>query len=521
MYSAFPSFYRLLNQHRFSYPLQEAVVCGDTRLSFGELYDRVNRVANAMAALGVTESSRILWLGQNSHALLEIFLACSRLGASFCLVNWRQSAAEIAFVLRDFDPALVFWQEMEFAPTVSDAKIQAPGLASHWISLDGQGSDGYRQLLADASPEGTDTPAAPDTGRALLVLYTGAFGGQPNGAQISEPGLFLQSLVHVNVFEATSDTKTLVSAPTFHITSWLDMLPTFIAGGTLCFARSTDAGEILDLIGSERLTNGTVQPPTAKKIAELNADGSHDLSCFRSPLTIPGWTEMTSRGPGISGTGQTEVVGPVIVGAFAGEGSTPFCGRPAPMVEAKVVDDTGAMVGAGEVGELVIRGPVAGLGYWNRPELNAERLSADGWWHTRDLARRDRDGTISFVGPKSQMVKSGGENVYAAEVENVLKTHPAVTNAAIIGTPDADWGQLVTAVVVTKPDLNVTVEELQEFVRSRIARYKTPRIIHFAPELPLNGFAIDYKALDREFGGGGYPGEEQKNGSNIGATVRK
>jgi len=298
-------------------------------------------------------------------------------------------------------------------------------------------------------------------------------------------------------------------------------LPTFISGGTLCVLQRTDPAQILEAISRERLTNGTVQPPTAKSVAELNEGGAHDISCFRSPLNVPGWTEMTSRGPGISGCGQTEVVGPVIAGGYAGEGSTPFCGRVAPIAEARVVDEGGNWVEPGNVGELIIRGPVAGLGYWNRPELNAERLSPDGWWHTRDLARRDHDGTISFVGPIAQMVKSAGENVYAAEVEDALQSHEDVERAAIIGTPDPDWGQLVTAVVVARRGREIDREALQEHVRTKIARYKVPRIIHFAEELPLIGGAIDYRALDELFGGGGYPGQQQASTTNIGASTRR
>jgi long-chain acyl-CoA synthetase len=230
---------------------------------------------------------------------------------------------------------------------------------------------------------------------------------------------------------------------------------------------------------------------------------------------------MTSPGPGISGCGQTEVVGPVIAGGYAGEGSTPFCGRVVPIAEARVVDEAGNGVEPGDVGELIIRGPVAGLGYWNRPELNAERLSADGWWYTRDLVRRDRDGTISFVGPIAQMVKSGGENVYAAEVENALQSHEDVDRAAVIGTADPDWGQLVTAVVVTRSGKEIDKETLQEHVRTKIARYKVPRIIHFARDLPLIGGVIDYRALDEQFGGGGYPGEQQASTTNIGASTRR
>ena len=162
----------------------------------------------------------------------------------------------------------------------------------------------------------------------------------------------------------------------------------------------------------------------------------------------------------------------------------------------------------GEVGELIVKGPVTGLGYWRRPEVNRQRTLEGGWWRTNDLVRLEENGAITFIGPMSQMVKSGGENVYATEVENVLKEIPAIKDVGIIGIPDEKWGQVVTAVVELHEGFSEDERSIQDYVKSRIARYKAPKKVFYVDAMPKRGFTIDYGALDKRFGGGGYPGQQ-------------
>jgi acyl-CoA synthetase (AMP-forming)/AMP-acid ligase II len=180
-------------------------------------------------------------------------------------------------------------------------------------------------------------------------------------------------------------------------------------------------------------------------------------------------------------------------------------GRPSPLIQLRVVDPEDREVPAGETGEIAIRGATVMNGYWNRDELNAER-SRNGWHHANDLGRYEADGTFSFVGPKTRMLKSAAENIYPAEVEGALKSHPAVADAAIIGVPDERWVQSVKAVVVVRDGATVTADELIAHCKARIASYKKPRTVEFVAALPRAGFAVDYDALDAQFGGGNYPG---------------
>jgi long-chain acyl-CoA synthetase len=213
-------------------------------------------------------------------------------------------------------------------------------------------------------------------------------------------------------------------------------------------------------------------------------------------------TSAWAQRPG--GYGQTETTGMCTFNAL-GVGGAGLHGRPSPAVSLRIVDPEDHEVAAGETGEIAIRGLTVMQGYWNRLELNAVRFR-HGWHHTNDLGRREVDGTITFIGPKTRMIKSAAENIYPTEVENCLREHPAVADAAIIGIPDPTWVQSVKAIVVIAPAVSVTEAELIGHCRARIASYKKPRAVEFVDAIPRVGFAVDYAALDDRYGGGGYPG---------------
>jgi long-chain acyl-CoA synthetase len=206
----------------------------------------------------------------------------------------------------------------------------------------------------------------------------------------------------------------------------------------------------------------------------------------------------------MGGYGQTEVGGMLTFLGLA-EGGAGFAGRPSPLVQVRILAPDGSEVPVGETGEICARGKTLFSGYFARPDLNAEK-TAYGWHHTGDLGRREPDGTITFIGPKLRMIKSGAENVYPAEVERALKSHPAVADAAVIGVPDPGWHQAVKAVVALEPEAKATEEELVEHVRGLLAAYKKPRHVTFVDSIPKRGFTPDYDALDAAHGGGNYPG---------------
>ncbi|HEX4490131.1 MAG TPA: AMP-binding protein [Acidimicrobiia bacterium] len=498
----------VMHGHARSRPDRIAFADGAVRLTWPELAARVARLAGALAADGVGSGERVLWLGQNSFRLQELLLACSVLGAGFCPANWRQTPAELAFVIDDLTPRVVFAQREEIGETIAAGRAASQrGADPRWIVHD-DADDPYEAYLAGGAPVDADT-ADVDGDTAVLFVYTAAFGGRPNAAMLSNRALIAQSLLMAPWSGIDGDYVFLNSGPLFHIGTFMPNLSTFVAGGTNVFIRRSDGDVVCEAIAREHCTGGFVVGPMVDAIVEANADGRYDLSSFRGLRGRPEFDAMVQPdrsvwGRNAGGYGQSEVMGMATFNLLAPDAIGTH-GRPSPLVELRVVGPGDEELPAGEVGEIALRGLTVMNGYWNRPELNAER-SRRGWHHTNDLGRYEPDGSFSFIGPKTRMLKSAAENIYPAEVEGALRTHPAVADAAIIGVPDERWVQSVTAIVVLRDGERASADELIEHCRTRIASYKKPRAVEFVDALPRAGFAVDYDALDAHFGGGGYPG---------------
>jgi acyl-CoA synthetase (AMP-forming)/AMP-acid ligase II len=501
----------VLREHRRSRPRQTAVVCGGHRATYPELDERANRLANALTAAGVVPGDRVLWLGQNCHRVLEGLLGCAKVGAVFVPTNWRQSADETVTLLGDVGPKVVIWQDEEIGAVTAAAREQWGGDAL-WLQHDSSpdAPDGYEAFLA-AAPA-SDPDGAVDPAGAVIALYTGAFGGKPNGAQLSHNAVLSQALMVAMVQRITEDTVYLNSGPMFHMATLMTTFAAFGMGGNNVMTRRVDAEELCRLVEAERCNYGFVMGPTASEIMEVNKEGRFDLSSLRTFGGSPAWNEMVTVddspwGVHPAGYGQTEATGMLTFNAL-GIGASGTSGRPSPWVQVRIVDPAGNDVPEGETGEIVARGRVLTNGYHDRAELNAERTRG-GWWHTSDLGKREPDGSITFVAPLTRIVKSAAENIYPAEVEGCLNRHPGVKESAIIGVPDPKWTQRVVAVVVRAEGPEgeaVTADDLVEHCRSLIASYKKPSAVEFVEQLPRQDWAIDYDALDEQFGGGGYPG---------------
>ncbi len=501
------SFADVLREHRRSNPQQTAIVCGAVRLGYPELDERVSRLANALGRDGFGSGDRILWLGQNCHRILEGLLAAAKLGGVFCPVNWRQSPEELAFVIEDLAPKLVIWQGAEIGATVEQARKQSTS-RGRWVQHDGDGEGSYEALLAASDASDPDLPVDPAS--PVLQLYTAAFGGLPSGALLSHRALVLEGLVLSKVQGVDRGYVYLNCGPLFHVATLMTTLATFLWGGTNVFTRRVDAEKLCRLVERERCTGAFLVGPTLQQMLEVNHGGRFDLKSLRAFRGAPEWNAMTSpdespwgRRPG--GYGQTEVMGLLTLAAL-GEGAQGSHGRPIPLVQVRVVDPGGNEVSPGDVGEIVARGPTLMNAYHARPDVTAAK-QAGGWHHTGDLGRREPDGSLTFIGPKTRLIKSAAENIYPVEVEGCIARHPAVAACAVIGVPDPVWTQSVKAVVVLKPGTSASAQEIIEHCRAHIASYKKPRFVEFVDELPRKGFAVDYAALDARFGGGGYPGE--------------
>jgi long-chain acyl-CoA synthetase len=472
----------------------------------------VNAVGRALAAAGVTTGERVLWLGQNSFRVLELLLATAKLGAMFCPANWRQSPDELAFVIDDLAPKVVVWQEAEVGETVGAGRARSTTPA-WWIRHDDDGPEGYEAVLVVGQSH-EDPLLHVDPMASALVVYTAAFGGRPNGAMLSHTACITQGVVHGHFTGTTAETAYLNSGPLFHLGTLMHTLSTFVAGGTNVFLRRFDGEELCRTIEAERCTGAFMVGPIMEQLVDVNADGRYDLSSLRVPRGNPALDAMCTTdesawaiAPG--GYGQTEAVGFMTFNCIAPDAIGTH-GKPSPVVQIRVLDEDDRDVPEGETGEIVGRGVTMMNGYWNRPEENARRQRG-GWHHTNDLGRREADGSLTFVGPKTRMIKSAAENIYPVEVERCIATHPSVADCAVIGTPDPKWVQSVKAIVVARGGATLTEADVIEHCRANIASYKKPRTVEFVDSIPRLGIAIDYDALDERFGGGNYPGGKTRS----------
>ena len=502
----------LLRENRRRFPQRAAVVCGGERWTYPELDERVNRLANALLAVGFEPGDRVLWLGQNCHRLFECLFAVAKVGGIVVPANWRQTAPELAFQIEDVDARVVIWQDDEIGDAVRDARAQVTSSAL-WLQHDTDGDGTFESFLAAGAP--TDPDVDVDPLSAVLTIYTAAFGGRPNGALLSHLGFIIENMQVALLQRLDSDAIYLNSGPLFHVGSFMTTMATFQQGGTNVFMPRFDAEEFCRLVDAERCTTGYVVGNIMERVVEVNRDGRYDLTSLRLPGT-PEWNKMVSAeitpwSRNAGGYGQTEVNGLVTFRGIGGQHDGTH-GRTLPVAQLRIVDEDDQELPPGEVGEIVVRGPTAMVGYLHRAEINAHRQRG-GWHHTFDLGRREADGSITFIGPMTTMIKSGVENIYPAEVEAAIARHPAVAEVCVIGVPDPVWDQSVKAVVVPVPDRDVTDEEIIVHCKRNIASYKKPKLVEFTSALPKdsNGM-VDRDAVDAAFGGGGYPGPERTRG---------
>jgi long-chain acyl-CoA synthetase len=499
----------VLAEHRRSRPQELAIVDGKVRLTYAELGSRVERLGAALSQAGVGPGERVLWLGQNSFRLLELVLAAGEIGAMVCPVNWRQSAAEVQFCFDDLSPAVVVWERAQFAKVVQQLRPRCD--ATFLEAGENSGDQSYEAALSRAEP--IERTCA-DGAWAQVIMYTAAHDGQPNGAMLTQQGLVASSFMHAAINSLFEERPVFLAAsPMFHIATLLGVLSTFLLGGANVFLARVTAKDACDLIEAEHCTWAYLTGPSISQVAEIAAVPGRDLSSFLVPEAYvkadPRWAGLgrpaTSPWARAMGAfGQTETTGIISYAALA-HGAQGLAGRPSPWFQVRIVDPDGGEVGPGRVGEITARGIAIGPGYWNRPQLNERRLH-DGWWHSGDLGRREPDGSLTFIGPMTRMIKSGKENIYPIEVERCLLEHPSVQDAAIVGVPDSVWEQFVLAVVVPLEGAELKPEAVIAHCKERIASYKKPRQVLFATELPRIGTQLDRNELDKRYGGGGYPG---------------
>jgi acyl-CoA synthetase (AMP-forming)/AMP-acid ligase II len=478
-------------------PDEIMTIFGQRRRTFREAADRVARLAGALRAVGVGDGDRVAMLSLNSDRYSEYLLAVPWAGAVLNPVNTRWSAAEIAYSLRDSDSRVLLADDA-FGPMLPALRAAFPGLATVIHAGDGpapSGALGYEDLIETAEP----VADARRGGSELAgVFYTGGTTGFPKGVMLSHDNLGISWLGSAACgYLAGPDSRTLHTAPMFHLADMAAWGITVQAGGTHVILPSFDPPAVLATIAEHRVTDALLVPTMIQLLVDHPEVSQFDLTSLRSvlygasPMTRAVLERAMKALPGAAFTqayGMTELapVATLLSPADHQAGHLLSAGRAALHAEVRVVDPFDAEVPNGTVGEIVVRGGHVMLGYWNRPEETATALRG-GWMHTGDGGFLDDQGYLYVVDRIKDMIVTGGENVYSAEVENAVASHPAVAQCAVIGVPDPHWGERVHAVVVLRPGATLTHEELRAHAKSLIAGYKAPRSLELVDQLPLSG----------------------------------
>ena len=489
------------------------------RFTYAELNARANRLANFLHdKLGVRAGDRVSILAKNSVVYVDLLYGLPKIGAIFAPFNWRLTAHELAYQVNDLEPSVLLF-EGEFAAVVED--LRARGDVPHFVGLRGARLGGGAAVPAyetEVETASADEPLRPplDLESPYCILYTSGTTGYPKGAIIPHRQVLFNAINTVISWGLCEGDVSPIFTPLFHAGGlFVFLTPLFYVGGCIVLGREFDAASTLGAITGERCTVVLGVPTLYQMWLDASQFAAADFRHVRffinggapcPPALLAAWREQKGVAFRL-GYGLTEVgvncFSSTDADALVKPGSV---GKPIFHSEMRVVDpETGADMPDGSAGELLIRGPHVCAGYWRKPEATAAAIR-DGWFYTGDMAHRDADGFYYIDGRYKDMIKSGGENIYAAEVEAVFREHPAVKDAALIGKPDPVWGEVGVMVVVGDGsggvDAAALAAELTEFCRQRLARYKVPKQIVFVDQLPYSAYGKVEKARLREMYGG-------------------
>lgn len=459
--------------------------------TFREVEERATRLAHALRDRGVGPGDRVAYLGLNSVHFVAVMFAVAKLGAITVPLNTRLAPPETAFILRDAGPRLLVW-DAPFASVVASADVADLGLDLVAVHDDGP-APRLAELYAAGSTEPVDEPVGLDD--VFMIQYTSGTSGRPKGV------LLTHGNIHWNVYnllvdlDLTSAEVALVTAPLFH-TAALNQLffPTFLKGGRSLVEEKWNPARALELIESERVT--FLFGVTSMYLSLMQAPGWAEADLSSINVTMSGGAPIPEsllrawldRGQMIvQGYGLTEASpGLTMLRKAEGVAKVGSAGTPCFFADVRVVSPLLEDVGVGEPGEVLGQGPNVSPGYWQNESATAAAFVEPGWLRTGDLARLDDDGFLTIVDRVKDMIISGGENIYPAEVEAAIHTHPAVAEAAVIGVPDVRWGEVGRAIVSVREGASLTEAELLAHLDGRIARYKIPASVIVLAELPHN-----------------------------------
>jgi acyl-CoA synthetase (AMP-forming)/AMP-acid ligase II len=499
-------------------PDKTAIVFEGKRYSFSQLNERVNRLANALLKLGVQKGDRVAMLQVNSNQCVEVYFAVAKTGAIYVPLNFRAKGNELVYMLNSSEAATLFIGE-RYIDLVNSIK---PELVSvkNFISLDNK-QDGmlyYEDMIESAPADEIFTDIGDDD--TTILMYTAGTTGFPKGVMLSHNSFSIYVLENVSPPDPVTEERNILTVPLYHVAGIQAMMAAIYGGRTLLMERQFEAKEWMGLVSEEKANRAMMVPTMLKQLMDHPEFSRYDLSSLRvitygaAPMPLEVIKKAVECFPGVSfinAFGQTETASTITTLSPEDHNITgteeekekklrrlASIGRPMSDVEMKIIDEDGKDLPPGEVGEIVARGPRVMSGYWKDQEKTEKTIDKDGWVHTGDIGYMDEDGYFFLAGRATDIIIRAGENISPEELEAVLHSHPKVDEAAVIGIPDEEWGEVPMAVVVVKAGEKATAEELMEHCRANLASFKRPRSVVFTDELPRNPMGKVLKRVLRE-----------------------
>jgi len=481
----------ILKRSSLKLPEKTAILFENERISYEELNTRVNQVANAMIKMGVKKGDKVASLLFNTPELIEIYFAAAKIGAVNIPVNFRLVSKEVSYIVSQSDSVVFFYDTslrkiVDSLSTKDSLRLISVGPENF------EDSEDYHEIRKSSSDQEPDVIVQEDDLR--FIMYTSGTTGVPKGAMFSHKNNLWAALILSVTKKYDSSEVVLIVNPLFHMNSYINLIAAVYWGNKIVLMKKFDPVIMLKLIEQEKVSICSIVPTMCKRLLETARSNGFDSRSWRyCTCTGAAWSQELKKNfletfPRVvpaDAYGATEVMAGTLLEGQDLVRKPNSVGKPYLETVIKIIDENGKEVPPNQVGEIALFGPHVMLGYYKMSEASADALK-DGWFHSGDVGYFDEEGYLYFLDRRKDMIVSGGENIYTAEIEKVLMDHKKIKDAAITGEADPEWGQVVKAIIVLEDKETMTPEEVIEYCKENLASYKKPHHVEFVESLPKN-----------------------------------